>query len=912
MKKILSLLTVLTLTASGTSGVISCDIASNPRSEDLKKANSIAASLNGKLISFPQQGQKTKATDYKTTIIAQLKSKVAGNYDFIFNGDDKNINLTRTQQPIKINIVVNNVPSTTVATINMKFSDSSDITKANRIAGDLNGKSIAFKQQEQKTKANDYKTTIITKLKNEVAGDYTITFNGDDGNITLTKTNQPIKINVIVNAVPSTTVATINMKLSDSSDTVKANNIATALKDSSIILIKENAKTKASEYKDKIQEKLNDIVSQTPTVYSFEFSPTDQGDITLYNTDQTFSIKIQVGTAKSNEINIKIKLVLSDLDKANGIAGALNGKSISFMQKDIKTQAKDYIPEIKAQLKTKKDGDYTITFATLADGEKNLSALTDTPINIKIIVNETTSTTIATINMKFSDNSDIAKANMIAGRLNNQLINLTKIASKTKAKNYKSEIQTELDGIVSQTPTVYLFEFASVSEGETTLTTSYQTFAIKIKVGVAESNAINIQIKLNLSDLEKANNIATTLKNAVINPIKLNINANKQKLSDYFQSDIKALLDAKLTTEEKTYNYSLVNTQNITNIAQDFNVKIQIGSAISTVEFTIKVQFNYTKINGDLNTKTIYITRELKNKIYVGTNTGLYVSSDSTGANFFKVSSIPSNSEINTIEEINNKIYIGTNAGVYLGDGTGANFSQISTSVIGNANINIIKLIDNIIYVGTNAGLYLNDGTGAGFIKASGISNDNIKTIINIKISNNIYVGTNTGLYISGDRRNFASFPVIPSDTLIYKIKEISGKVYIATNAGLYVSDSTGFTFTQVNSIGNININSIQKINNEIYVGTNSGLYFSNDSTGTNFTKITGDLATKTIYAIQLIGSKIYVGTNSGLYVSSDNGISFLKVDSITNASVVTITEINNIIYIGTRNSGGLYYNFTS
>ncbi len=84
--------------------------------------------------------------------------------------------------------------------------------------------------------------------------------------------------------------------------------------------------------------------------------------------------------------------------------------------------------------------------------------------------------------------------------------------------------------------------------------------------------------------------IATTLKNYWIDPIKLNINGNKQKLSDYFRSDIKALLDTKLTSEEKIYNYSLVNNKNITNIAQDFNVKIQVVSAVSTVEFIINVQ----------------------------------------------------------------------------------------------------------------------------------------------------------------------------------------------------------------------------------------------------------------------------------------------------------------------------------
>ncbi len=75
MKKILSLLTAITLTASGTSSIISCSTKNDPNENNQKQANTIATSLDKQSISFMQQGIKTKAKDYIQTILSALKTK---------------------------------------------------------------------------------------------------------------------------------------------------------------------------------------------------------------------------------------------------------------------------------------------------------------------------------------------------------------------------------------------------------------------------------------------------------------------------------------------------------------------------------------------------------------------------------------------------------------------------------------------------------------------------------------------------------------------------------------------------------------------------------------------------------------------------------------------------------------------
>ena len=698
MKKILSLLTAITLTASGSSSVISCGSKIKTNAASKKAVDAIKAKIVKKTLSI--QGGNIDADASKAINKSIIDAALTAENTVLSPDDLKYISYSGTLTPkstktIKATISIGSGVEKASTTIDLEITWSeTNQEAANSFATSLNNKSIDFMQKGTDTKASAYVSDITTKLRDQVNGSYTFTFDGSDGNIDLTTTAKQIKIKIDVSGVSSTSSATINMKFTDNSDIVKANNFATDL----------------------------------------------------------------------------------------------NNKSIDFMQKGTDTKASDYTSEILSALKAEKSGNYNISFATSTEGDKILSK-TYIAIGIKAIVNSSTSSVVATINVKFTDNSDIAKANMIA----------------------------------------------------------------------------------------------TTLKNASINPIKLNINSNKQKLSDYFQSDIKALLDAQLTNTEKAYNYSLVNTQNITNTAQDFNVKIQIGSATSTVEFTINVQFAYAKISGDLETKSIYVTKKIGTgssaKIYVGTENGLYISSDATGTSFTQVSSITNTASIYAIEEIgtgaNTKIYVGTTNGLYeSSDATGTSFTQVSGD-LGTKNIlNIQKYGTGSsakIYVGTSGGLYVSsDATGTSFTQITSIGS---RDIFNIKqIGSKIYIGTDSGLYESSNGTSFSKVSGDLSTKNIFRIQQIgtgsSAKIYVGVAGdGLWVSsDATGSSFTKVNSFPiSTDIYSIQQINNIIYFGTTTGLYISND--GTIFTKATGDLGAKVIISIQKIESKIYVGTlNNGLY----------------------------------------------
>ena len=325
---------------------------------------------------------------------------------------------------------------------------------------------------------------------------------------------------------------------------------------------------------------------------------------------------------------------------------------------------------------------------------------------------------------------------------------------------------------------------------------------------------------------------------------------------------------------------------------------------------SIENETNFTKAIGIANNVNIRITIEINNEIYIGTDHGLYISSDAYGTDFQKAMSIPGDTHINAITKINNKIYIGTGCGLYVSSDW-INFAKVTTITSDNF-ISIIKKVDNKIYIGTNHCLLVSTDNGKTFKQVESILRYLLVTAIT-KINNKIYVGTIEGFYVSSDGINFTKISDLGL-SLINSIQQINNKIYVGTGVkGLYVSsDGAGTNFKQVISIpNNATIKKIQQINNQIYVGTFNGLYISKDD-GKTFSQVSLLPINIKIFVIKEINNKIYVGTSNGVYISSDGaGTNFKQESSIPkNIDVDTVTQINDKIYVGTSN--GVYYKINS
>ncbi len=177
--------------------------------------------------------------------------------------------------------------------------------------------------------------------------------------------------------------------------------------------------------------------------------------------------------------------------------------------------------------------------------------------------------------------------------------------------------------------------------------------------------------------------------------------------------------------------------------------------------------------------KNIYDVKKLADAIYVFGDY-IYRSKDD-GKTFIKNESFIKNNHINIATEINNKLYFGTQSGLYISIDYGISFN-ISTYIPEDATITQInKFKNSIIYVTTtNYGLYYDLGERF-------VNNDSVPSTVAINmifdINNTIYLGTtNSGLYSSLDNVNeFLQNNIIPKKDYINKIVTIDHIIYLLT-----------------------------------------------------------------------------------------------------------------------------------
>ncbi|WDA54911.1 MAG: hypothetical protein PPFGHCPK_01392 (plasmid) [Spiroplasma endosymbiont of Drosophila atripex] len=207
----------------------------------------------------------------------------------------------------------------------------------------------------------------------------------------------------------------------------------------------------------------------------------------------------------------------------------------------------------------------------------------------------------------------------------------------------------------------------------------------------------------------------------------------------------------KSTDNGTTFN-KIISSQNFINswkFAPDKTIwaSSNIGLYKSTDEKTL----TRIQLAGTAPKTNLEIT--LNGSIYVSVNgdgwdnSGLYKSVD--GEKFNKISSLSgkewlqNNKNINAVKSSNNgTIYVGTEVGLYKStDGT--IFTRIKDMKV--ESINIDDGSDKIIWVGTGNGLYKSTDNGTTFNKI--MNNDNTITVVKSSNNGTIYVGKYKGLY---------------------------------------------------------------------------------------------------------------------------------------------------------------------
>lgn len=328
---------------------------------------------------------------------------------------------------------------------------------------------------------------------------------------------------------------------------------------------------------------------------------------------------------------------------------------------------------------------------------------------------------------------------------------------------------------------------------------------------------------------------------------------------------------------------------------------------------------NWTKKNTGLTNTNVSSLASGGNKIFAGTSGGeLFVTNDNceSWSKLYPKDSIKIFKLIYTIAVFDNNILIGTNKGIYLSTDDGNNWIPKNSGLFFDPLL-IYSLVINgdYVYAATYQGFFRSslekiaweeyqiDKAAAQFVTVA--KEDSI--IITGRIGE-LFISKNGGK--SWENKQFLHE--------IQALTILNREIYCGSIGGIYKSTDFGDSWIDLNKgIGNTIINTIASSGNDLYVGTyGNGVFHSSDN-GDSWKEINSGLENSylTSFSNSVIsdGSEVYLGSMNGFYYSSDSGKNWInkkyKSENLPysrNLPFSTVIKKENIIYAGSWNESGV------
>ncbi|MGA2296261.1 MAG: T9SS type A sorting domain-containing protein [FCB group bacterium] len=258
---------------------------------------------------------------------------------------------------------------------------------------------------------------------------------------------------------------------------------------------------------------------------------------------------------------------------------------------------------------------------------------------------------------------------------------------------------------------------------------------------------------------------------------------------------------------------------------------------------------------------------------------------------------------------VGNDIYVGNDTGLFLSTDNGNNWKII---IINDTTINLINAIaisGNNIFVGTGRnGVFLSIDSGAKWTQVNkGLTNLEISTItIN---GNNLIVGTSNGLFFSTDKgENWTAIgmngsPVYP----IYSVEIYNNFIFAGTNNHVFFTINNGIIWDEIYYDYHIfSVNQIKLVGNYLFVGTNLELDMLTNIGGNWNNGVKELIKPENIFSIASKEKSIIVGCGNNVYLSNDSGITWRTINQgLNNNNGHKIACNDDYIFDGC--SGGVY-----
>ncbi len=292
------------------------------------------------------------------------------------------------------------------------------------------------------------------------------------------------------------------------------------------------------------------------------------------------------------------------------------------------------------------------------------------------------------------------------------------------------------------------------------------------------------------------------------------------------------------------------------------------------------------------------------NYIFVGTKSGVWVSSDS-GDHFQRISSQSMPLDINSIAvdpRNTSTIYAGTTWRPYKSTDSGKSWRLIKDGIIDDSDVFAIDINDKDpmhIIASACSGIYETLNGGEKWAKIQGIPSQSRRTRDIVQHPGKpgyVYAATTEGFWMSANGGKSWSLTTQRNLEInsISVHRDAPDRVLIGTNNfGVLVSNDGGRTFgpTNDNFTSRFTYNVVADASkaNRLYATTQNtassgGFVFSSDDAGQNWVQAKGidinRVSPFTMLQDRVDGNRLYLGTNLGVFLSTDRGLSWRLIDT--------------------------------
>lgn len=311
----------------------------------------------------------------------------------------------------------------------------------------------------------------------------------------------------------------------------------------------------------------------------------------------------------------------------------------------------------------------------------------------------------------------------------------------------------------------------------------------------------------------------------------------------------------------------------------------------------------------------VYDLTMFDSKIYLGTEGGIYYSTDSGNTWQFASESIPYRGLYHLVAG-NERIISGSINGIYIKNTVSSNWMQ---PLSGMSSINgLAKTTTTIVAATEEDGIKLSTNGGLTWNSVSGTGN--LVTSIGTH-QNHVFADGNNSMYKSSDNGiSFSSIPLtdvgLPAFSNVNSVSSVGDEIYLGMdNHGLYKSTDNGENFVPVNNglpaAATISVEHVIKYGDILFagiMGSSMPVYRSQDGGNTWEVSSAGMRYADGAGKFMVYNDIIFVSTTRGLYRSTDGGSNWtLSNNGITNGFVDAIVSNSSYVFCGLadRSQGG-------